>query len=264
MKRLIAGAAVAAALLFHGAAHADDANRAKYSAGDKRSGYLYSTPDTQTMQDDDFQNPGGAWVEEGGRLWSTADGGAGKSCQSCHGAAASTMKGIATGYPKFNPRLAKLIDIEQRINICRQRAMQAKPFPAESRELLALTAFIKNQSHGLPMNVAVDGPAASFFAEGKDAYERPRGQSGMSCASCHGDNEGHRQLDTVSQGQSNGFPTYRLSWETLGSVQRQFGICLKSMKAEALSPDTEEAVVLELYVAARGNGLPVETPSVRK
>ncbi len=264
MRPLIAGAAMTAALLAHAAAHAAGADSAKYSAGDKRSGYLFSSPDTRAMQDDDFQNPGMAWVDEGARLWSKADGAAGKSCGSCHGDAASTMKGVAAAYPKFNNHLGKAIDLEQRINICRQRALQAKPFPAESRELLALTAYIKSQSRGLPMHVAVDGPAAPLFAEGRKAYEEPRGQNGMSCASCHGDEAGNRRLDTVSQGQSNGFPTYRLSWQTLGSVQRQFGNCLASMKAKPLAADSQEAIALELYVAARGNGLPVETPAVRK
>ncbi|MDA8229769.1 MAG: sulfur oxidation c-type cytochrome SoxA [Magnetospirillum sp.] len=270
MKYVIAGAMVAAGLLAHGAVRAADAQTGgdglgKYIVGDKRSGYVFAEPDTRAMQDDDFQNPGMVWVEAGKQLWSTPDGAAGKSCQTCHGDAATSMKGVATHYPKFNPRVGKVIDLEQRIDMCRAKALQAKPYPWESHELLAMTTFIKNQSRGMPMNVAVDGPAAPFFEKGKESFYRRRGQLDLSCASCHETLEGrHLRADVLSQGQTNGFPTYRLGWQTLGSLQKRIKGCDKQMRADPHAFGSDEYVNLELYLAWRGNGLPVETPAVRK
>ena len=233
---------------------------AAHVAGGKRSGYVFADPATRAMQDDEFQNPGLLWVETGKQLWLSADGAAGKSCQSCHGDAAPSMKGIATAYPKFDAHVGKVIDIEQRINLCREGGMGAKPYAWESRELLSLTAFVKNQSSGLPMKVAVDGPAAPFFEKGRAQFSQARGPRGQSCAACHDDAEGGGR----NQGQTNGFPAYRLSWQALGSAQRQIQSCEKSLGVAPHPPGAADDVDLELYLAWRGAGLPVETPAVRK
>jgi len=49
---------------------------AKYTAGEAKSGYVYATPQTRAMEDDDFQNPGSLWIDKGKALWNAADGAA--------------------------------------------------------------------------------------------------------------------------------------------------------------------------------------------
>ena len=63
--------------------------------------------------------------------------------------------------------------------------------------------------------------------------------------------------------QSNGFPTYRLKWQKPGSIHRRFRGCNKQVRATPYGYGSDEYVNLELFVAWRGNGLPVETPAVR-
>jgi L-cysteine S-thiosulfotransferase len=238
---------------------------AKHMAGDKKSGYVYAEPETRAMMDDDFNNPAFLWVDKGAALWSNAEGKAGKSCASCHGEAKASMKGVGARYPLFDAKSGKLVDIEQRINRCRSDHMEASPFVWESEELLAITAYVKLQSRGMPVSVAVDGPAKPFFERGKAFYEGRRGQLDMSCSQCHVDDLGRKlRSETLSQGQSNGFPTYRLAWQKLGSIQRRFRECNSQIRAEPLPFGAEDYVDLELYVAWRGQGLPVESPSVRK
>jgi L-cysteine S-thiosulfotransferase len=248
------------------AVRAQDAGDAgKHSAGDKKSGYLFAEPETRAMMDDDFNNPGFLWVDKGAALWSKAEGIAGKSCASCHGDAKTTMKGVGARYPLYDAKSGKLVDIEERINLCRSEHMQAPALAWESEELLAMTAYVKLQSRGMPVAVAVDGPAMPFFERGKAFYESRRGQLDMSCSQCHVDNLGRKlRSETLSQGQSNGFPTYRLSWQKLGSIQRRFRECNSQIRAEPLPFGAEDYVALELYVAWRGQGLPIESPSVRK
>jgi sulfur-oxidizing protein SoxA len=238
---------------------------AKHMSGDKKSGYVYAEPQTRAMQDDDFTNPGFLWVDKGKALWSKVDGTLGKSCASCHGADGSQLKGAAARYPKYDAKLGKLIDIEQRINLERTEKMGAPAFAWESEDLLAMTAFVKLQSRGMPVDVATGGPARSYWLKGKQYYETRRGQLDMACAECHVQNTNRKlRTETLSQGQSNGFPTYRLSWETLGSVQRRFRECNTQIRAEPEPYGSDDYVALELYVASRGQGLPVESPSVRK
>ena len=51
-------------------------------------------------------------------------------------------------------------------------------------------------------------------------------------ASAHDDLAGrHLYGDVVSQGQSNGFPVYRMLWQTLASLQRMFRWCNTSIRA---------------------------------
>lgn len=236
-----------------------------YKVGDKRSGYTFAGAQTRAMQDDDFQNPAFLWLERGMDVWETVAGEAGKSCADCHGDAEESMAGVATRYPIYFDDWGKLMNIEQRINWCRENQMKAEPLKWESEEMLGITAYVKNQSKGMPVDVSIDGPAAPFFEKGEAFYHERRGQLDLACKHCHVDNEGNLiRAETLSQGQSNGFPTYRLKWQTVGSLHRRFRGCNKNIRAEPYPYGSDEYVNLELYVAWRGNGLPVESPSVRK
>jgi sulfur-oxidizing protein SoxA len=229
------------------------------------SGYHFRSPETQALQDDDFINPGFLWVENGEELWDTVEGEAGKSCASCHDDASDSMAGVGARYPVYSDELGKMVNLEQRINQCRTDNMEAEPFKWESPELLGMTAFVRNQSLGMPVEVAIDGPAEPFFEAGREFYYQRRGQLDMSCASCHEANYGMSlRADMLSQGQSNGFPTYRLKWQGVGSLHRRFRGCNQQVRSEKLGYGSDEYVNLELYLAWRGMGLPVETPAVRQ
>jgi sulfur-oxidizing protein SoxA len=229
------------------------------------SGYWFRSDETRAMQDDEFENPGLLMVERGAELWNEVDGAAGKSCASCHSDAAETMKGIATDYPKWHERLGKPLNLEQRINLCRTENMQADAWKLEAEPLVAMTTFVRHQSLGMPVKVQIDGPMTPFFEQGKQLYYQRRGQLDMACAGCHEANTGKfLRSDHLSQGQTNGFPTYRLKWQGVGSLHRRFVGCMEDVRAEPYAAGSDEFVALELYTAWRGTGLPIETPSVRQ
>lgn len=228
------------------------------------SGYHFRNSETQAVQDDDFENPGFLWVEQAEGLWDEADGEEGKACASCHDNVES-LKTVGTTYPVYYEPWSKLINLEQRINLCRSDNMKAEPWKYESDEMLGMTALIRHQSRGEPVNVAVDGDAAPFFEKGKEFYYGRRGQLDLSCANCHENYAGTKiRADLLSQGQSNGFPTYRLKWQKLGSLHRRFKGCNDQVRAEPFKRGSDEYVNLELYLAWRGQGLPVEAPAVRQ
>lgn len=238
---------------------------APYIVEDRRSGYTYLSEENQRLQDDDFANPGLLWVEQGRTLWQQREGTAGTACASCHGDATTSMRGVRTRYPRFDAQRGTLINLEQQINHCRTTHLHALPYAYESEALLALTAFIGWQSRGLPMQVSIAGPAQPFFEAGKALYGQRRGQFDMACTHCHDQYAGHRlRGDVISQGQSNGFPAYRHTWQTLGSTHRMFAWCNMAVRAEPYPLGADEYVNLELFVAWRGRGLPVETPAVRR
>jgi sulfur-oxidizing protein SoxA len=237
----------------------------RYSVAERRSGYTYLSEENQQLQDDDFANPGLLWVERGRELWQQIESTAGTSCAHCHGDAATSMRGVRPRYPRFDPQGSKLINLEQQLNRCRTERMHAPSYPYESDALLALTTFVAFQSRGLPIDVRIDGPAQPFFAAGKALYEQRRGQLDLACTHCHERYAGQRlRGDVISQGQINGFPIYRHTWQTLGSTHRMFAWCNTSVRSEPYPLGSDEYVNLELFVAWRGRGLPVETPAVRR
>lgn len=231
---------------------------------DPVSGYEFLTEGTRQMQDDDFLNPGFFIMPRGEALWSEP-GPNGASCVGCHGEAAVAMRGVATRYPEYEPERKGLINLEQRINDERVRRMEAAPLDYESEDLLALTTYVANQSRGLPMNVATDGPVASFWERGRAFYVTRRGQLNLACVHCHEDHVGEKlRGDVISQGQVNGFPIFRLIWNEVGSRHRMFAWCNDAVRAEPFPLGSQEYLELELYVASRGNGLEIETPAVRR
>ena len=216
------------------------------------------------MQDDDAANPGFLWVQQGEALWSQRPDGAGKSCADCHNAAAETMSGVAARYPVFDPRLNRPITLAQRIQQCRFERQGAPPLAADSDALLSLTAYVGKQSRGQPMQVAIDGPTKPFFEAGQTLFTTRQGQLNLSCSQCHDGLAGQRLGgSTIPQGHPNGYPEYRLEWQGMGSLDRRIRNCLIGVRAEPLAPDSPELAGLELYLAWRANGLPVETPAVR-
>jgi L-cysteine S-thiosulfotransferase len=233
-------------------------------SADRRSGYDFMSRETKAMQDDDTANPGSLWVLEGGALWSRKIGAAGRACADCHGEARESMKGVAARYPVFDAARGRPIDLEQRINACRVDRQQAPALAWESRELLALSAYVARQSRGLPITIAIDPRTQPFLDAGRATFYRRQGQLNLACTQCHDANSG-RQLagNVIPQAHPTGYPIYRLEWQAVGSLQRRLRNCLIGMRAEAYEYGAPELVDLELYLMWRARGMTMEPPAVR-
>ncbi len=256
MCRIASAAIVLLGLSAASAAHAQ--------SDAKQSGYDFMSPATQAMQRDDTQNPGMLWVAEGEALWNRKAGSADRACASCHGSAASSMRGVAARYPALDQASKRAVDLGQRINLCRQRHQQAAPFGAESQELLSLESLVALQSRGLPIAPPDDPALAASRERGRQLYRQRIGQLDLACAQCHDDNAGKRLGSSViPQAHPTGYPIYRLEWQTMGSLQRRLRNCMTGVRAEPFPYGSDPLVDLELYLAARAAGMPGEAPAVR-
>lgn len=227
------------------------------------SGWHFRKDETQAQQMDDFENQGMIFVDQGLETWNTVDGSEGKSCASCHEGPES-MEGVAATYPKWNEDAGELRTVQMQVNDCRTNRMGAEAWKYDAGKAINVEALIASQSRGMPVNVAIDGPVAAAWEAGKELYYTRTGQLELSCASCHEENYGNYiRADHLSQGQINGFPTYRLKNAKLNGVHSRFKGCVRDTRAETYSPGSEEFIALELYVKSRANGLSVEGPSVR-
>ena len=229
-----------------------------------RSGSTFLQPETLALQQDDFANPGFLWVDRGEALFNEARSDS-PACAACHDAQSRPLDGVAARYPAIDAQTGELFNLERRINACRTRHQDRNPLAHDSDALLALSAYVTSLSRGAAINVDISGPARTYFEAGKAYFFARRGQFNLSCSHCHDDNWG-KQLrgDTISQGHPNGFPAYRLEWQTLGSLHRRLHDCDAGVRAEPMAAGSEAYVALELYLAARAGGLAVETPGVRR
>jgi len=208
-----------------------------------RSGVEFASEEIRRLQSSDAENPGMLWVDQGAQRFAA-------DCSSCH----TSAKGMAAKYPRVEH--GKVVTLAQKVR-------HRKPSMAyESEEMLALTTYIAYESRGLPMTRAL---AAKDVARGKAEYFRRRGQMNLSCSHCHDASAGKKLgAETVSQGQPNGYPAYRLEWQTLGSIQRRLRSCLFGVHAEVPPFGSDLLNDLELYLAFRAQGLPIESPAVRR
>lgn len=256
-RRLGLAAAAVLALQLAGTALAQPAEP-------RRSGFDSMSLRLQAMQRDDLQNPGMLWVADGQALWAAAPAPDRRSCASCHGDANRSMRGVAARYPALDAPERRPVNLSQRINLCRTRHQSSAPWAPESAPLLSLEAFVAHQSRGLPLAPPAHPLLDAARERGRGLYEQRIGQLNLACASCHDQHAGRSLAgNTTPQGHVNGYPTYRLEWQGLGSLQRRLRGCMSGVRAEPFEFGSDELVALELYLAQRSTGLPIETPAVR-
>ena len=226
-------------------------------AQEVRPSQEFLSPTLRAQQEDPSRHPGWLWVDVGEALWRAGE----RSCQSCHGDI-SGMRGVATRYPAVAADGA-LLNLEGRIERCRVENQGQAAFGLESEALLGLTAAVAQRSRGLAMSV--QGPAAAFLEEGRAFYETRQGQLNLSCGQCHDANAGRRlRGDVISNGLGTGYPAYRLEWNTMGSLHRRLRACSLGVRATQFPLGSREYLTLELYLAHRARGMPVEAPGLRR
>jgi sulfur-oxidizing protein SoxA len=245
----------AAAMLLVSVAVADDG---------RRSGLQFMGPALQALQRDDAQNPGMLWVQDGETLWRSPAGGSGKRCADCHGAASSSMAGVAARYPAWDAAGGTVLNLAGRINACRQRHQQAAPLPVEHADLLALSAYVGLQSRGMPVRPPDDARLEPLLQQGQALWQQRLGQLNLACLHCHDQRAGQRLGGaSIPQGHASGYPAYRLEWQALGSLQRRLRGCVTGVRAEPWAVDAPQWLALEAWLAQRAAGMLVETPAVR-
>ncbi|HEX6158460.1 MAG TPA: sulfur oxidation c-type cytochrome SoxA [Burkholderiales bacterium] len=214
---------------------------------ERKSGYEFMSRETKAMQDDEVTGPAVLTLLDGEALWGKL------GCQGCHKDAAASMKGAAARYPAMVG--GKLTTLEQQV---RHRNPELR---YESRELLALTAFVAKHSRGMPIEASGGKPNVEA---GRAFFHQRQGQLNLACASCHDDNWGKKLGGTpIPQAHPTGYPIYRLEWQGVGSFTRRLRNCLTGMRAELLPHGAPELVDLEAYLMWRARGMKMEAPAVR-
>lgn len=119
-------------------------------------------------------------------------------CSDCHiggGAVAfgSPLAGVTTLFPWYSPRARRVITIQDRLNECMVRSQNGKPLLPDSREMIAMIAYMNWLSTGVPMGSTVEG--RGLLRLKPPDYINPEAGAGVyekQCSMCHGvDGQGH-------------------------------------------------------------------------
>lgn len=230
-----------------------------------KSGSDFLSPEMRRQQADEIRNPAYFWVEQGRDLFGRKPGSDRRSCLGCHADPRQSLRGAATRYPQVDAASGRLLNLEGRIEQCRVERQGQPAFGHETPELLSMTAYVASLSRGMPVDVKTDGAAKPYYEAGKAFFERRQGQFNLSCRQCHDDLVGQKlRGDTISHGVGTGYPAYRLEWNDVGSLHRRLRACSLGVRATQFDYGSPEYLALELYLAARAKGLPVETPGMRR
>lgn len=90
------------------------------------------------------------------------------------------------------------------------------------------------------------------------------GQLDLSCADCHDRLVGRRLGGSViPPGNALGYPSYRLEWQAVGSLQRRLRSCVAGVRAHPWPQGSPEMLALEAHLAWRDRGARLQSPSVR-
>jgi thiosulfate dehydrogenase len=115
------------------------------------------------------------------------------TCQNCHlqGGTrpyAMPLMGAWGQFPQYRARGGAVARLEDRINGCMERSMNGGPLPLESREMMALSSYVRWLSTGIPDGAKLVGAGTLKIEEPARAADPGHGAKIFSqiCAACHG------------------------------------------------------------------------------
>jgi sulfur-oxidizing protein SoxA len=193
-------------------------------------------------------------------------GPAGKACVSCHEKPEEAFKTWAATMPKWEPRLKKVMVIEEFV-ARHAKATTGADLLMETQPNLDMAVYLRHLANGTPINVDIESKdAKAAYERGKALTGKKVGQQNFTCNDCHetGANRWVRgQYLAAYKGAFAHFPTFRTSTGGLWDLPRRLQWCNVAVRANELPPDAPEYGDLTLFLAAQNEGLPLSVPGIR-
>jgi len=214
---------------------------------------------------DPIDNPGMWAVEKAQALWKQRMA-TGFSCNTCHSNPKATFKTWAAGMPKWEPRLDKVLGVEEFITR-HAKATTGANWLMETDENRAMSVYLHYLANGVAIEVDTKSAGAKAAIErGKELSHRKLGQLNFACSDCHGISANRwirGQWLGEPKGQYDHFPTWRTSLLAIWDIRERFQWCQVNIRANELPPDAKEYGDIELYLATLNAGLKLSVPGIR-
>jgi sulfur-oxidizing protein SoxA len=215
---------------------------------------------------DPFVNPAMNALDQGKELFAR-HGPTGAACATCHANLEETFKTWAAGMPKYEPRLNKVLGVEEFV-ARHAAATTGDAFLMQSPENLALAIYLRSFANGQPIRIdTASEDAIAAYERGKALSARKIGQLNFACVDCHAKERGANkwlrgQYLTERRGQTPHFPAWRITRNEIWDIRKRFQWCNVAIRANELPPDHPAYGDLELYVTSFSNGLPLNVPGI--
>ncbi|MGH6664912.1 MAG: sulfur oxidation c-type cytochrome SoxA [Pseudolabrys sp.] len=223
-------------------------------------------PDPVEKRDnlDPMENPGLWTIDKAQALWKE-NGPGEKSCNSCHSDPAAAFKTWAASMPKWEPRLNKVLGVEEFVTR-HAKATTGALWLMETDDNRAMSVYLHFLANGQPINVDMSPPAKAAAKRGEALANRKLGELNFACTDCHGKSANHwirGQWLGAPKGQYDHFPTWRTSQQKIWDIRQRFQWCQVNIRANELPPDSKEYGDLEMYLATQNQGLKLSVPGIR-
>lgn len=233
---------------------------------------------------DPFSNPGYLFVDRGAELWARTAGPKSVALATvCDlGLGVGRVDGAYAYLPRYFADADRVLDVEGRLLWCMTR-LQGRSAddilktrfstPDHTSELEDLTAFVASKSNGhalaAPLHHRREREARAL---GEAIFYRRQGPWDFSCATCHGEPGKRIRLQQLpyfddprqAQDVMRTWPAYRVSQNTLRTMQHRLYDCFWQMRLPAVDYASDVTIALISYLAAKGAGGLIEVPSIKR
>jgi sulfur-oxidizing protein SoxA len=224
------------------------------------SGNQFLSIELLNLSKDLTMNPIALWLDQGSQIWQ-------KDCQGCHKDLTQVRQSVLE-LPRWKNH--QLINLEDQIIQCFAKK-QIVGLTTESQEVIAVSTFLSDSAKGLKIKVQppLDVSERTLWQEelnhGAQIYIQRQGRVNLSCTQCHDLNIGKNlRSDVISPAYLTGFPIYRQSWQTMGTMDRRLRACYSGVQAAIPPTGHRDLRALELFLKNRSEGLLWEGPSIRR
>ncbi len=237
----------------------------------------------RAMIGDPMSNPGYLAVDRGEELWSLKRGKADVSLEGCDlGQGPGKLEGAYAGLPRHFADADQVMDLETRLLWCMETVQQLdtadvrmRRFSAPGREsdMESLTAYVAEKSNGMRFAAPMAHPKEkAAYAMGEALFFRRSSVMDFSCRTCHSQ-EGSRirlqKLPTFdvpkeAQATMGSWPTYRVSQNSLRTMQHRMWDCLWQMRMPDVAYGSPVTVALITYLTHKAEGGEIQVPSIKR
>lgn len=236
-----------------------------FAQSQRLSGNTFLPPELMSLGRDETANPLSLWIDQGHEIWDA-------KCQTCHGKMSSIV-GAVVQFTKWKSKPSskgQLLNLEDQIGVCLAKNTSQK-WTNENSEVLAVSVALSDAAKGLrihieePLDLIERQAWQDQMNLAAQIYIKRQGRLNLACTQCHDQKVGvELRSDVISPAFVTGFPIYRQSWQTAGSIDRRLRACYSGVQALVPPSGSAELRALELFLKKRSEGLVWDGPSIRR
>jgi sulfur-oxidizing protein SoxA len=229
-------------------------------------------------------NPAELVAMRGEELWKTARGPKNVALEKCDlGLGPGVVKGAYAQMPRYFADAGQVMDFEARLVHCMvtlqgfdRAAVVKSPFSGAGErqtDIEAITAYVVEQSRGMPIAVPQDHPKEkASFDRGKALFYMRAGPYDFACSTCHGvDNQRIRLQDLPNfektepaQRAFSTWPAYRVSQGALRTMQWRINDCFRQQRFPEPVFISQGTIDLITFLGVKAAGGKMDSPAIKR